>query len=71
MCDADGVIISPQSMGMPESLSDITEVIVDLNEANGKTTMTMVRVIGPEGSAGGVAWNQAFDRPAGALGPEA
>lgn len=70
-CDADGGIISPQSMGMPEGLSDITEVIVDLSEANSKTTTTMVHVIVPEGSAGGVAWNQAFDRPAGALGPEA
>jgi hypothetical protein len=58
-------------MGMTEGLSDIIEVIVDLSEANRKTTMPMVHVIVPEGSAGGVALNQAFDRPAGALGPEA
>ena len=53
--DTDGGIISPQSMGMPEGLSDITEVMVDLSEANSKTTMPMVHVIVSEGSAGGVA----------------
>jgi len=71
MCNADGVIISPQSMGMPEGHPDITEVIVDLKEADGKTTMTMVHVGVPEGSAGGGGWNQAFDKLAGVLGSAA
>ena len=62
MCDADGVIISPQSMGMPTGHPDVTEVIVDLSEDGGKTTMTMVHVGVPEGSAGGGGWNQAFDK---------
>lgn len=62
MCQEDGTLISPQSMGMPEGHPDITEVIVDLSEANGKTTMTMVHVGVPEGSAGGGGWNQAFDK---------
>jgi len=31
MCDAEGTLISPQSMGMPEGSPDITEVIVELS----------------------------------------
>lgn len=68
MCDADGVIVSPQSMGMPEGHPDITEVIVELSEAGGKTTMTLVHVGVPEGSAGAGGWTQAFDKLAAALG---
>ncbi|CTQ56169.1 hypothetical protein LP7551_04728 [Roseibium album] len=67
MCDADGVIISPQSMGMPEGHPDITEVIVKLSENDGKTVMTMVHVGVPEGSAGAGGWNQAIDKLAEAL----
>lgn len=67
-CDEDGTIISPQSMGMPAGHPDITEVIVELSEADGKTTMTMVHVGVPEGSAGDGGWNQAFDKLAGLLG---
>jgi len=68
MCDEDGTILSPQSMGMPEGHPDITEVIVELVEKDGKTTMTMVHVGVPEGSAGGGGWNQAFDKLSGLLG---
>lgn len=68
MCDADGAFISPQSMGMPEGHPDVTEVIVDLSETGGTTTMTMVHVGVPEGSAGGGGWNQAFDKLATVLG---
>lgn len=67
MCDADGVIMSPQAMGMPEGHPDVTEVIVELTEANGTTTMTMVHVGVPEGSAGGGGWSQAFDKLAALL----
>lgn len=62
MCDAEGTIISAESMGMPPGHPDITEVIVDLVEADGKTTMTMVHVGVPEGSAGAGGWGQAFDK---------
>ena len=62
MCDADGTILSPQSMGMPEGHPDITEVIVDLSEADGRTIMTMVHVGVPEGSGGAGGWSQAFDK---------
>ncbi len=68
MCDADGTIISPESMGMPPGHPDITEVIIELSETDGVTKMTMVHVGVPEGSAGGGGWNQAFDKLAALFG---
>lgn len=62
MCDADGVIMSPQSMGMPEGHPDITEVIVVLREDGDGTVMTMVHQGVPTGTAGEGGWNQAFDK---------
>lgn len=67
MCREDGTIISPQSMGMPEGSPDVTEVIVELRESDGKTKMTMVHVGVPEGSAGEGGWTQAFDKLSGYL----
>ncbi|WP_299147975.1 SRPBCC domain-containing protein [uncultured Tateyamaria sp.] len=68
MCDADGTIISPQSMGMPEGHPDITEVIVELSETDGKTRVTMVHVGVVAGTAGDGGWNQAIDKLADLLG---
>ena len=62
MCDADGNIIPPQAMGMPEGHPDITEVIVELSESGGKTLMKMTHKGVPEGSAGDGGWNQAIDK---------
>jgi uncharacterized protein YndB with AHSA1/START domain len=67
MCDAEGTIIPAESMGMPPGHPDITEVIVELSEADGKTTMTMVHVGVPDGSPGAGGWNQAFDKLAGLI----
>ena len=68
MCDADGTVIPPQSMGMPEGHPDVTEVIVELSERDGKTLMDMYHVGVPSGSAGEGGWNQAFDELAGLIG---
>ncbi|MCG3267862.1 SRPBCC domain-containing protein [Yoonia sp. I 8.24] len=62
MCDADGNLISPASMGMPEGTPEVTEVIVELQEVDGKTRMTMTHVGVPAGSPGEGGWNQAFDK---------
>lgn len=62
MCDADGTIISPKTMGMPGDFPDVTEVIIDLSEVDGKTRMVMVHVGVVEGTAGAGGWNQAFDK---------
>lgn len=67
MCDADGNIIPPQSMGMPEGHPDVTEVIVELSEADGKTKMKMVHIGVPAGTAGEGGWNQAIDKLAAAV----
>ncbi|WP_299727143.1 SRPBCC domain-containing protein [uncultured Tateyamaria sp.] len=64
MCDADGTIIPPQAMGMPEGFPDITEVIIDLQDVGGKTRIVMVHVGVPEGTAGAGGWAQAFDKMA-------
>ena len=62
MCDESGTIIPPEQMGMPEGHPDITEVIVDLREENGKTLMTMVHAGVPTGTAGEGGWLQAIDK---------
>ena len=62
MCDADGVIIPPSQMGMPEGTPDITEVIVELRDKGGQTEMTMVHVGVPAGSPGEGGWNQAIGK---------
>ena len=68
MCDADGNILSPADMGMPEGFPDITEVIVDLAEIDGKTRMTMVHKGIPASSPGEGGWMQAIDKMAALLG---
>ncbi|MEX0278251.1 MAG: SRPBCC domain-containing protein [Ruegeria sp.] len=62
MCDEDGTLIPPQAMGMPDDFPDITEIIVELAEVNGKTLMTMVHIGVEEGTAGAGGWNQAFNK---------
>ena len=61
MCDADDTLIPPSAMGMPEGHPDITEVIVELRETDGKTHMTMVHVGVVAGTAGDAGWGQAID----------
>ncbi len=62
MCDADGTLIPPQTMGMPEGTPQITEVIVELTEIGDRTHMVMVHRGVPAGTAGEGGWTQAFDR---------
>lgn len=68
MCDADGNLISPASMGMPEGAPSVTEVIVELQEVDGKTRMTMTHKGVPAGSPGEGGWNQAFEKLAAIFG---
>lgn len=62
MCDESGTLISPQAMGMPEGVPDVTEVIVELSRHGEKTRVTLVHVGVAEGTAGAGGWNQAFDK---------
>jgi uncharacterized protein YndB with AHSA1/START domain len=67
MCDADGVLIPAESMGMPPGHPDVTEIVVELSEIDGKTRMIMVHKGVPEGTAGEGGWKQAIDKLAGLL----
>lgn len=67
MCDADGNVISPSSMGMPEGTPEVTEVIVELSEVDGGTRMIMTHLGVPAGTPGEGGWMQAFDKLAEAL----
>jgi uncharacterized protein YndB with AHSA1/START domain len=62
MCQEDGTLIPPSAMGMPGNTPDITEVVVELEETQGGTRMTMVHRGVPEGTAGEGGWRQAFDK---------
>lgn len=62
MADEDGNIISPQDMGMPEGHPEVTEVIVELKELDGKTTMKMTHIGVPGESQGAGGWQQAIEK---------
>lgn len=61
MCDADGNVIDPQSMGMPEGHPEVTEIIVELEEIDGQTHLKLTHVGVPAGSPGAGGWMQAID----------
>lgn len=62
MCDPDGNLLKPEAMGMPPGTPDVTEVIVDLSEQDGRTVMVMTHVGVPAGTAGEGGWSQAFEK---------
>lgn len=67
MCDEDGNILSPQSMGMPEGHPDVTEVIIDLSEVEGGTLMRLTHIGVPADSGGAGGWTQAIEALAALL----
>ena len=62
MSDAEGNLMSPESMGMPEGTPAETEVIVELEAAGSGTAMTMTHVGVPADSPGAMGWNMALDK---------
>lgn len=67
MCDPDGNVLSPESMGMPEGTPTETEVVVELEDRGGKTHMALTHVGVPAGSPGEGGWAQAIEKMAGLL----
>ena len=67
MCDADGNVLSPSNLGMPPGTPDVTEVLIELSEVDGKTRMVMIHKRVPAGSPGEGGWTQAFDKLAALL----
>ncbi len=64
MADEQGNVLSPESMGMPPGHPERTEIIVELSEAGGKTTMKMTHVGVPADSRGAGGWAQAIEKMA-------
>lgn len=62
MCDTDGNIIPPQSMGMPEGHPEVTEIIVELTAEGDQTRMKMIHIGVPAGSNGEGGWMQAIEK---------
>ena len=62
MSDEDGNVKSAADMGMPEGHPTVTEVVVELSEADGKTHMVMKHVGVPADSPGAMGWNMALDK---------
>ncbi|NNC37361.1 MAG: SRPBCC domain-containing protein [Acidimicrobiales bacterium] len=67
MCDPDGNLLSPASLGMPPGQPEVTEIIVELTEKNGKTNMKMIHIGVPAASPGAGGWGMAFDKMAALL----
>ncbi|MDJ0761133.1 MAG: SRPBCC domain-containing protein [Woeseiaceae bacterium] len=64
MCDEQGNILAPESMGMPAGHPETTEIIVELSETDGRTTMKMTHVGVPADSRGAGGWEQAIEKMA-------
>ncbi len=67
MCDENGNPTPPEAMGMPEGTDMTTSVIVELEDLDGSTKMTMTHVGVPADSPGGQGWNMAIDKLEAAL----
>src|SRR5438309_7473745 len=62
MSDANGNVLSPAEMGMPEGHPTTTEVRVELNDVGGRTKMVMTHSGIPGDSPGAAGWTMAFDK---------
>lgn len=62
MSDEHGNVRSPAEMGMPEGHPTTTEILVELDDLNGRTKMTLTHVGIAEGSPGAAGWSMAMDK---------
>jgi len=62
MSDSEANILDPASMGMPEGANTSTEVVVVLNEVDGKTNLSMQHIGVPHDSPGAMGWNMAIEK---------
>ena len=60
--DANGNLVSPSAMGMPEGYPATTKVTVALEDLGGRTKMKRTHAGIPASSGGENGWNQAFDK---------
>ena len=62
MCDEHGNVLSPAALGMPDGHPTTTEVIVELEQAAGRTKMVMTHAGIPSDSPGAAGWTMAFEK---------
>jgi uncharacterized protein YndB with AHSA1/START domain len=68
MCDAEGNLMDPTAMGMPEGSPMSMDVTVTFSHEDGKTTVTVSHIgFGEGGDRAGMGWEQAFDKLAAVL----
>jgi len=64
MSDENGNVLSPAAMGMPDGHPETTQVVVELEDVDGKTKMTMTHVGVAAGSPGEAGWTMAIGKMA-------
>jgi uncharacterized protein YndB with AHSA1/START domain len=62
MCDEQGNVLDPASVGMPDGHPTTTEITVELEDLGGRTKMTMTHAGIPGDSPGAAGWQMAFDK---------
>ncbi|MGW7824680.1 SRPBCC family protein [Streptomyces puniciscabiei] len=62
MADEQGNVLSPSEMGLPEKHPTTTEVIVELEDAGGRTRTVMTHAGVPTNSPGAAGWAMAFGK---------
>jgi uncharacterized protein YndB with AHSA1/START domain len=60
MADENGNVISPAAMGMPEGYPETTQVMVQLEDLEGRTKMVMTHTGVPAATGAEAGWEQAF-----------
>lgn len=62
MADETGRVLSPTEMGLPAGHPETTEIIVELDEHDGTTTMVMTHRGVAADSGGAMGWRMALDK---------
>ena len=62
MSDENGNVLSAADVGMPDGHPTTTEVIVELEDVDGRTKMVMTHAGIPGDSPGAAGWTMAFDK---------
>jgi len=62
MCDEYGNVLSPADLSMPDGHPTTTQVIVELEDLDGRTKMVMTHVGVSSDSPGAAGWTIALDK---------
>ncbi len=62
VADADGNVMTPESMGMPPGAHMETSIVVELEDLGEQTRMVMTHIGVPADSPGGQGWAMAIDK---------